>query len=162
MINTYYGNLFETVLPRVQENDNIMHIVVHGCNAQGVMGSGFAKELRSRYPDAYTEYRNTFLNKGLALGDVVCYIPTDNLVIANAITQVNYGYDGKKYVSYDAIDTAFTEIEDMASTLVQYQHSVEVHFPLLGAGLAGGNWDVISQIIDTRLKTPTKNLYILK
>lgn len=139
-----------------------MHIVVHGCNAQGVMGSGFAKELRSRYPDAYTEYRNTFLNKGLALGDVVCYIPTVNLVIANAITQVNYGYDGKKYVSYDAIDTAFTEIEDMASTLVQYQHSVEVHFPLLGAGLAGGNWDVISQIIDTRLKTPTKNLYILK
>ena len=41
-------------------NSNITEVtqgvIVHGCNAQGVMGSGVAKQLRAKYPEIYVDY----------------------------------------------------------------------------------------------------------
>lgn len=157
MIQEHYGNLFEKY-----DEFNMaehMHIIVHGCNAQGRMGSGFAKELRERYPFAYQEYKTVHESEGLKLGSTVYYMANYNLVIANAITQEFYGYDGEKYISYDAIDTVF---KDMNEFIAQTGRVTHLHFPKLGADLGGGNWDVISQIIDTRITNASKHLYILK
>ena len=33
-------------------------IIVHGCNAQGVMGSGVAKAIRLKYPQVFEDYKN--------------------------------------------------------------------------------------------------------
>ena len=40
------GDLFQTEIKTI----------VHGCNAQGVMGSGVAKIIRDKYPKAYDRY----------------------------------------------------------------------------------------------------------
>lgn len=32
-------------------------IVVHGCNAQDVMGSGLAAQIKKLFPDAFSDYR---------------------------------------------------------------------------------------------------------
>ena len=131
-------------------------IIVHGCNAQGVMGSGVAKQLRAKYPDIFTDYTNILrIFKDIGDAPLGCVIWTDispQLVIANAITQEFYGRDGGKYVSYDAIDEAFKQVADSAKSL-----NMEINVPyLIGAGLGGGNAGIIEEIISAN----TQNLVV--
>lgn len=129
-------------------------IIVHGCNAQGVMGSGVAKAVREKYPDAYEKYRNRCMlieDKSRLLGRVVWYhVLGKDLYIANAITQLTFGSDGKQYVSYEAIEKSFNMINSEAL-------NVDVHIPMIGAGLGGGDWEVISGIIESSI-TNAKSL----
>src|SRR5574343_550574 len=106
-------------------------IIVHGCNAQGKMNSGVAKDIRARFPKAYLEYMDAYKANGLALGDVIYYRSNDNLVIANAVTQIYYGFDGKKYVDYKAVEKCFTKINKYA---LDNGYS-KVSFPMIGCGL---------------------------
>lgn len=134
-------------------------IIVHGCNAQGVMGSGVAKAVRTTYPGAWEAYRKQFEQKGLELGDVVWFVaqPSPNhLAIANAITQKYYGRDENRvYVDYDAIRMVFKKIGDIAR-----KYSLEVHYPKIGAGLAHGDWNKISPIILEELTGVTHTLWV--
>lgn len=164
MINYFYGNLFDLLDTRPQfMSSNELHFIIHGCNAQGRMGSGFAKELRERFPKAYEAYNDEYVknNNRLELGTMINHPVHSSLVISNAITQQFYGYDGKKYVSYDAIDSVFKELNNTAKTVLDLKlvDSVHLHFPKMGAGLAGGNWEVIERIIDSSVTNATKNLY---
>lgn len=123
-------------------------IIVHGCNAQGVMGSGIAKEIRGAYPAAYLAYVEHVQGKRReeVLGTVAFYdVPDTDLTIANAITQLTFGKDGRRYVSYEAIQRAFDVIVARAN---QPGSQRQVHYPLIGAGLGGGDWAIISEIID--------------
>ncbi|RYD66860.1 MAG: hypothetical protein EOP83_04015 [Verrucomicrobiaceae bacterium] len=101
--------------------------ICHGCNAQGVMGSGIAKTIRDIYPNAYTTYRDRYENLGLGMGSVIwveCK-PTDSRyrarTVIDAITQEHYGRDPNRvYVSYEAIEKAITAIDKEA---VYRQHT---------------------------------------
>lgn len=84
------------------------------------------------------------------------YTPiAENLIIASAFTQFNYGRDGRRYVSYDALDHAFNDIAEKSKEL-----NLCVKFPRIGCSLAGGNWNVVSAIISERLKDVDHALYI--
>ena len=39
-------------------------ILLHVCNNKGVMGSGIAKEIRERIPEAFHAYRKSYLELG--------------------------------------------------------------------------------------------------
>lgn len=122
-------------------------IILHGCNAQGVMGSGVARQLRDVYPDIYTEYLahlSKFKSARDALGSVNIVQVTDKLFVGNLITQEYYGREpGKRYVSYDAIAECFA-----SKHLVNNFETVNIPY-LIGAGLGGGSEAVIRSIIDT-------------
>lgn len=108
--------------------------IVHGCNAQGVMGSGFAKLVRDKYPVAYRTYMDQKPN--YILGKIIPVIVEPNLVIVNAITQEYYGTD-RVQVDYDAVAQAMKGVKHLAETgMIE---STDVHFPLIGGGLAGGD-----------------------
>lgn len=124
-------------------------IIVHGCNAQGVMGSGVAKAIRAKYHDCFDMYRFHHEAYTLVLGDIVwwCAVAPDgdfgnDLYIANAITQEFYGTD-RRHVNYWAIANTFKEIFRQANAV-----KATVHFPKIGAGLGGGDWNIIEQIIN--------------
>lgn len=122
-------------------------ILVHGVNCRGRMGAGIALELRKKYPQIYKAYMDTGhyerWQSRLLLG-FVNFVPiTDELVIANAFTQEDYGTDGRRFVSYDAIDHCFASINQYA-----IKTGLPVKYPKIGAGLAGGCWDIISAIIE--------------
>lgn len=118
-------------------------IIVHGCNAQGVMGSGVAKAIKNKYTEAYQAYKES----ELYLGSTVWYDAEDRynlpLFIANCITQERYGKDRLRYVSYAAIVKCFSEVFSKASC-----YSYDVYFPKIGAGLGGGDWSIIEQLIN--------------
>lgn len=118
-------------------------IIVHGCNCQGVMGSGVAKAIREKFPEAYKTYRAEHEYYTLVLGEIVWWCNDDyTLWIANALTQDQYGTD-RRHVNYAAIAKVFTEIFRQVRI---NKHTV--HFPKIGAGLGGGSWEIIEQIIN--------------
>jgi O-acetyl-ADP-ribose deacetylase (regulator of RNase III) len=114
-------------------------VIAHGCNAQGVMKSGIAKDIRAQYPQAYEDYRKGWYD--LYTGEVIETKLPDRTIL-NIVSQEFYGRDPNvRYVSYDAIATAIERINKLSYS--------RVAFPMIGAGLANGNWTVISSIIES-------------
>jgi O-acetyl-ADP-ribose deacetylase (regulator of RNase III) len=150
------GDLFQTPIK----------VIVHGCNAQGVMGSGVAKIIREKYPKAYDRYRSAYeQHHHLKLGDVITVPcgdrvndPDNYKVIVNAITQNLYGRDGQRYVSYDAVAESMSKI----NSFFEIYGISAVAMPQIGAGLGGGDWNVIAAIIESELKNVKPYVYILE
>jgi O-acetyl-ADP-ribose deacetylase (regulator of RNase III) len=150
MIKIHIGNLLDVT----------SGVIVHGCNAQGVMGSGVAKAIRDSYPGAYYTYVQMHMQRGLKLGQVVYHVPFLRLFIANAITQEMFG-GSQRHADYFAIRKAFRHIGRLVEGFPR-DGNFEVHFPLIGAGLANGDWAKISKIIDETIPDAVgKNLWVL-
>lgn len=154
---------------------NLMHVkeghIVHGCNAQGVMGSGVALAVRQTYPDVYQDYLQQHDEFGLMLGDAYPSYANDDLLIWNAITQGNFG-PGARQTNYDAVATCFEYINHTIKTgkirngPIDFDSSEEeilwddvgivpeVHIPLIGAARGGGNWEIIREIIEQTMDYP--------
>ena len=131
----------------------IRHII-HGCNARGVMGSGVAKAIRDKYPQAYRDYNDMYNSNGLELGQICVSVQDDGKVIHNAITQKNFGRDTSNvYVSYWAIAEVFRKIESW--------NVGTIAMPKIGAGLANGDWNVISAIIENTLVKTQPVVYVI-
>lgn len=131
--------------------------IIHGCNAQGVMGSGVAKAIRDKHPKAYDTYREIYKEQGdsLLMGQVVWEwivrpeASWHTRVIGNAVTQEFYGRDGKRYVDYEAVGKAFDEVRRLLDEVVhELGDGPYVAIPKIGAGLGGGDWDTIASIIE--------------
>lgn len=137
----FTGNLFNTT----------DKYIVHGCNAQRVMGSGVARVVRSLYPEAYELYMKSSMKMGSfsISGD-----EKSKHRIVNMITQDYYGTDGHKYVSYDAVDKGFKLLN---STL---EAGTKVSIPKIGSDRGGGNWEVLKTIID--YATPNLHITVYK
>lgn len=136
----------------ITKTGNLLHVksghIVHGCNAQGVFGSGVALAVKNTYPQVFESYREVYNAGNLNLGEAFPVAVKPELVIWNAITQNLYG-KSDRMVSYDAIQTCFQRVNDWISI---YDGKVmapsEVHIPLIGAGRGNGNWEIIREIIE--------------
>lgn len=117
-------------------------VVAHGVNCRGGFGSGFAGQIAQRYVNTKTKYFEKYANEGWMLGDIQeTKDRWDGRIIVNCATQTNYGtvYDGP-YVSYEAIRRVVQRL------IVLYPKGFAM--PKIGCGLAGGNWDIVSKIIE--------------
>lgn len=121
--------------------------ILHGCNAQGVMGSGVAKAIRAKYPSAYSVYCLQHEKGEAKLGAVTFALQDDGKTVLNAITQEFYGRDGKQYVNYNAVRDALQRI-NWWFVVMYTDNAPEVAMPKIGAGLGNGDWDVIAEIIE--------------
>lgn len=136
-------------------------IIVHGCNAQGVMNSGLAQQIKARWPGCWMTY-NAYLQERKdkdpadLLGHIVPYRVFDGPTIINAITQKDYGRDpNRRYVNYRAIRDAFNAVA------LAYSHrDLPINYPQIGAGLGNGDWGLISGIINAELRYCDHTLWI--
>lgn len=120
---------------------------VHGCNAQGIMGSGIAKQFKTLYPRSFENYKRVIRDCEMINISPMGMLGVDNAdgkMIICAITQEFYGKDGSRYVSYDAIADAMQKINGF---LREFDVK-DIAMPRIGAGLGGGNWNIISSIIE--------------
>jgi O-acetyl-ADP-ribose deacetylase (regulator of RNase III) len=126
---------------------------MHGCNAQGVMGSGVAAIVKARYFEAYKVYAAQ--HPHYILGEVIPVKVTDDLVIINAITQENFGTD-KVQVDYSAVEQACLGAKHLANFgIVKCK---DIHFPFIGAGLAGGDEHTLMTIFDRQFSDSVTKL----
>ena len=117
--------------------------IAHGTNCLGSMGAGVAKAIRSRFPEAYTEYKklcDSQQDKTQLLGTVQA-VESKGKIILNCFTQLKTGSGIQ--VDYDAIRSCFKIINTKAKEL----GFTRVGMPKLGSGLGGGDWSKIEQII---------------
>lgn len=132
-------------------------LIIHGCNAQGVMGSGLAAQIRAKYPAAYEGYKKLPTGE-ISLGACQIIKVGDNLFIGNCITQLYYGKDGRRYADLRAIkkslDSAFFWCDLMSQPL---------HMPEIGCGLGGLSWDEVQEIVDGLMeKYPNVNVTLYR
>ncbi|MDM1246513.1 macro domain-containing protein [Acinetobacter sp. R933-2] len=121
-------------------------VIVHGCNCFCTMGAGIAKAIKEKFPEAYQADLQTVSGDRGKLGTYSqAKIQREGVefVIINAYTQFNWRGRGIK-ADYAAIEQVFKSIKSEFSGL-------RIAYPLIGAGLAGGDWAVISKIIDHEL-----------
>ena len=118
--------------------------ICHQVNCQGRMGSGIAKSIRDKWPAVYDVYKRD-LEIGKGLGDISIACVQGNTpiqYIVNMFGQANYGYDGKRYTSYDAFWSCLNKIKETVP------EGSEIAFPdHIGCGLGGANWSVIQSMI---------------
>ena len=134
-----------------------LKVIAHGCNCRGAFGAGIARQIRITYPNVYEVYNLKHRVLGLELGSILPVRTLDGRIVVNCMTQQDCGNDGRVYLDYDALDRCMAAINDH----VENWGETEVGMPKIGAGLAGGDWDRIEQIIIRNAKNFIPVVYIL-
>jgi len=122
-------------------------VIVHGCNCFCTMGAGLAKAIRAEFPEAYKADLNTKKGDASKLGTYTKATVDRNgntITIINAYIQFEYGWVGTM-AQYEAIRNVCIKLKSEFS-------GKRFGFPLIGAGLAGGNWKIIEIILCKELQ----------
>lgn len=131
--------------------------IIHCCNNAGLWGAGFVLAISNRWPepeDAYYALGKTC--GGYNLGNTQAVKVEEDLWVINMIGQSGVGRrgeDSRPPIRYKAIRNALHDVAVMALN-PKYRgpyKSVAIHAPKFGAGLAGGDWDTIEEIIKDEL-----------
>lgn len=136
-------------------------VIAHCVNCRGGFGSGVAGQIARRWPSVKETYLKKFNEYGWKLGDVQFVFIDSNRkivkivdreenpydfkkIVANLAMQDNYGNDGGLYVNYLSMYKAFTNLFHRCAAW----GITSIAMPLIGAGLAGGDWTIIESIIE--------------
>jgi O-acetyl-ADP-ribose deacetylase (regulator of RNase III) len=116
-------------------------VIVHGCNRFNNMGASIADTIADVLPQAMLADQMTMLGDPDKMG-TYSSAKEKGVIIVNAYTQYKYGRG--KHTDYTAIRSVFRLIKKDFSGL-------RIGYPLIGCGLGGGDWDIVSKIIDEEL-----------
>lgn len=123
-------------------------IIMHGCNCHNTMGSGIARSIRERYPQAYEADCLTIAGDKTKLGTITVSLADNKVgskfVIVNAYTQYNYNRNGTTddVFEYDAFQNILNGFARDAGP------NMHVGLPYIGMGLAGGDKTRIMGMIE--------------
>jgi O-acetyl-ADP-ribose deacetylase (regulator of RNase III) len=135
-LTTVRGDLLQMAM------DGLFDVVIHGCNCQCQMGKGIALTIKRLFPEAYEADCATKKGDASKLGTIsVAEVrrPNYNFVVVNGYTQFHWRGDGMK-ADYAAIRAVLRAVKQQFA-------GKRIAYPKIGAGLAGGDWTVISEII---------------
>ncbi len=129
-------------------------VIVHVCNDVGAWGAGFVLAVSKRWPAPERQYREWHRSgEGFTLGAVqfVAVEPAGRarpLWVANLVGQhgLHHEPDGTPPVRYEAIRAGLGQVAEFA-----LGEPAGVHMPRIGAGLAGGDWPTIEDIVTEQL-----------
>ena len=129
----------------VKEAD-FFDVIAHCCNCFCTMGAGIAPQIKAKFPEAYEVDCTTERGDEDKLGTITFTENTQPIVV-NLYGQ--YDYTGRRHgemdLDYDALRSALRAMKEEFSGLL-------FGLPKIGAGLAGGDWDVIESIIAEELE----------
>lgn len=141
-------------------NGNILDIkkgiICQQVNCMGVMGAGLALQIRKKWPIVYETYMKAHRSGELRLGNIIyaptntinvgelrlsdiIHAPTNTINVANLCSQYYYGRD-KRYTNYEALCRCLEELN---------RQNLPIYIPYgMGCVLAGGNWKVVTALIE--------------
>lgn len=128
-------------------------IIIHGCNCFNTMGAGIAYQIAKHFPHAEDADMRTVQGDMGKLGKYSYAIEffddgSGSLIVINAYTQYTMAKSKDDVaVDYDAVRSVFKSIAELCA----HSTNVRIGYPMIGAGLANGDWNVISSIIDEEL-----------
>lgn len=112
-------------------------MICHGANCKKTMGAGIAKTIREVFPEAYDADRldtrpPLYRLGGYSSAKVACG------KVVNLYTQF---YPGANF-EYSALISALEKLER------ELKRPTKIGVPLIGAGIGGGDWNVIKSILE--------------
>ncbi|RTN21429.1 Appr-1-p processing protein [Enterobacter quasimori] len=123
-------------------------VIAHIVNNKGKWGKGFVLSLSNKYPAAKKHYLSRFKENNIPELGMIDFVKVDDqeqIFIANMYAQdgikknIN---DKKQYVCYQSLDVCLEKLSDFALA-----HRLSIQMPRIGAGLGGGDWNVIEALI---------------
>jgi O-acetyl-ADP-ribose deacetylase (regulator of RNase III) len=129
-------------------------ILVHVCNDLGIMGGGIALTIRQKFPKVYrlySEWHQKEVHKGkkfLPLGETQFVYINPVLDIANMIGQhgITGTFNSKPPIRYEAVENCLEQVAKVCKI-----KKAQMIGPKFGAGLAGGDWNIIEKLIQNKL-----------
>lgn len=151
-------------------------VITHGCNCLSNMGAGIAPQMAKAFGvDKFwmeswgptisklgcIDYETFVIGKNAiwSIEDADNKLNEPELIVVNSYTQFRYGKnhtDGvSKPLDYEALTLCMRKINQEFS-------GKHIGLPKIGAGLAGGDWNKIKNIIQTELKDMKVSVVIYK
>lgn len=130
-------------------------LLIHVCNDQCAWGAGFVLALSKRWEAPEKTYRAADPGKG----QIQMIQVEPDLYVINMVAQTlgwTQGKDGKMIppIDYDALDECLYKVKIIAEAL-----GASIVAPRFGAGLAGGKWSWIEEMIE-EIFSPYTKIYI--
>ena len=137
--------------------DGMFDVIVHGANCFHTQSSGLAKQLATKYPQVLEADKCTTYGVKSKLGnwtEAIVHAGENVFLVFNAYTQYKWSR-GSDVFEYDAfqkfLDLFGKCIKKSVYTTAEYPFEpkrLNIGFPQIGAGLAGGDWSRISKMIE--------------
>jgi hypothetical protein len=148
-------NIFDDIVLRIKSEQNGATVIVpHVCNNINAFGAGFAGQVAEFYPEVKANFH--MLGQKAKLGHTqFITVRSDkkyghSIIFANMIAQNRLlNSKNKRPLNYAALVYCMNQVRTFSKEL-QNQHDakIEIHSPKFGSGLAGGNWNFISELIN--------------
>lgn len=129
-------------------------VIAHVCNNIGGWGAGFVLAISKKWSEPEAQYRRMcrehleLIKAGFSvplLGTLQVVPVEDQIAVANMVAQ--HGTGGGKPLKY----TALTQVMQKLAHRIRFEYEenthVSIHCPKFGAGLAGGKWELIEELI---------------
>ena len=128
--------------------------ILHQVNCQGVMGSGVAKAIKDKWPIVFEKYKDIVDLANAAdgeslLGRVLPVKVNDTQTVMNLFAQDNFGYDGERYTSYDAIDQCLRRVAERCKKANVKSVALPWH---MSSDRGGANWNIIVEMISQHFR----------
>lgn len=139
-MKTVQGDLIKLAL------DGVFDTIIHGCNCQCTMGAGIALTIKQVFPEAYAADRATGSIDRAKLGTIshaTVERTGHRITIVNGYTQFHYRGKG--------VLADYNTIRSVMKAVKQQFAGSRIGYPLIGAGLAKGDWQVIAGVIAEEL-----------
>lgn len=150
-----------------------IRIIAHICNDVGKFGAGFAKCIAERWGivrDRYVEW--SIHPSGTLLGDCQVVPVGSNIYVVNMIAQHGVrSSDNLSPIDYNALAECLNLLYDWVASYTKvkncllrpkYCPDITIHMPRIGCGLAGGDWRIISSVLNICIPYPDVYIYDLE
>lgn len=122
----------------------------HGCNCFKTMGAGVALAVKKTYPEVYKADLDFPFPPKERLGKYSFALLKKSRIHPFVQTGYNiysqYSFGAGLQLDYNALEKALTDICTLMSDIEHQEKTLAL--PRIGAGLAGGDWARIEQIIE--------------
>jgi O-acetyl-ADP-ribose deacetylase (regulator of RNase III) len=140
-------------------------VIAHGCNCYATMGAGIALTVGNEFPEAKQADEDLEIPNGIKRLGKLSYTEIDidkkagydTSLLFNLYTQYNPGRDFRMNGFIKSIKAMKKVIKDEFSYINDkgkrefLGNNVRIGLPLIGCGIAGGDWNEVSEVIKTEL-----------
>jgi len=119
-------------------------IVVQVVNTSGATGFGFGKAMSVKWPASKTALNHWKGQRDFKLGETKLTQLSSNTYVFQIVAQkgVRPKHPGETILSYVALQKSLEELRGVCFSL-----NASVHMPMIGAGQAKGDWNIIQGIV---------------
>lgn len=132
-------------------------VLVHQTNCFNRWSSGLAPQIEKAFPDAKLADDHTKVGDPKKLGKAIemCRTYAHSVIVMNVYGQYEWSNPDYRTTDYPALAKGLTKV---AKRFDSYEH---IGLPKIGCGVAGGDWDIVREIIESVFAHHQVTIYTL-